>query len=251
MLLRNKGLVKSIKFKKHRYLGDPINATNLFSELKVDELCFLDIEATREHRCIDENFVRRVADESNIPFAVGGGISTLGHIRSLINNGAEKVIVSSQALKTPEFVKEATTEFGSSTVSVCMDIKKNLFGKYHLYLENGTQNTHHTPVAFAQLMERMGAGEIVVNSIDCDGCMNGYDIELLKKVSQAVTIPVVALGGAGCLEDFRIAVEEGNVSAVAAGSFFVYKGARHAFLIHYPTTTELNTLFANYYCSQR
>lgn len=243
LLLQNNGLVKSEKFKNHRYIGDPINAVNLFNQLKVDELCFLDIEATSENRLVDLDLLRRIADEASMPFAAGGGIKSIEDIRNIIHIGAEKVVISSAAIKNPGFIQQAAAEFGSSTLSVCVDVKKNFFGKYKIFIQNGKKQADADLLSFVRQMESSGAGEIIINSIDGDGTMQGFDTDLIKLVSEAVTIPVVAMGGAGKMEDFREAVTAGYASAVAAGSFFIYKGARRAVLINYPGAENFDKLF--------
>jgi cyclase len=245
LLLMNNGLVKSEKFKNHRYIGDPINAVNLFNDLKVDELCFLDIAATKEKRTVDLHLLQRIADEANMPFAVGGGIRTIDNIREILKVGAEKVVISAFAVEQPSFIEQAAFEFGSSTIAVCMNIKKNIWGKYRMYINNGTRSVDMEPVSFAKKMENCGAGEIIVNSIDQDGTMAGYDISIVRSISEAVTIPVVALGGAGKMADFKQVIDDGAASAVAAGSFFIYKGARRAVLISYPGSDSFNNLFNN------
>lgn len=243
LLLKNLGLVKSVKFKNHRYIGDPINAVKLFNDLRADELMFLEIQANNENRCISLDFIRRVGDEANMPFAVGGGIRSLIEIKKVLNEGAEKVVLNTFAAMNPEFVKEASEEFGSSTIAVIMDVKKNLFGVEHTYIYSGKKATKYDPVEYACLMEKMGAGEIIVNSMECDGTMEGYDIQLIKKISVAVRIPVVALGGAGNFDHLKEAVQIGCASAVAAGSMFIYHGPRKAVLINYPDKKQLNSLF--------
>jgi imidazole glycerol-phosphate synthase subunit HisF len=243
LLLKNQGLVKSIKFKDYRYIGDPINAVKIFNDLKADELMFLDILASKEKRCISLDFVRNVGEEANMPFAVGGGIRTIQAIREIINAGAEKVVINSYAAEKPEFIKEASDEFGSSTIVVSMDIKKKLFGKKQLYTYGGSKSTDMDPFIYAQLMQEMGAGEIIINSMERDGTMLGYDLEMIKLIAEAVTIPVVASGGAGELDDFKKAISQAYASAVAAGSMFVYHGARNAVLVNYPKNLELIKLF--------
>jgi imidazole glycerol-phosphate synthase subunit HisF len=245
LLLKNLGLVKSVKFKDYRYIGDPINAVKLFNDLGADELAFLDILANRERRSISLDFVKRVGDEANMPFSVGGGIRSINEIQQIIGAGAEKVILNTFAAENPRFVKEASDEFGSSTIVVSIDVKKNMFGKELTYIYSGKKATKYDPVSFARLVEKMGAGEIIINSIEHDGMMQGYDISLIKRVSEAVRIPVVALGGAGSYFDLRNAVMEGYASAVAAGSTFVYHGPRRAVLINYPEKEQLNLLFIN------
>jgi imidazole glycerol-phosphate synthase subunit HisF len=243
LLLKNLGLVKSVKFKDFRYIGDPINAVKLFNDLGADELAFLDILASNEKRSISLDFVRRVGDEANMPFSVGGGISSIKEIRQILGTGAEKVILNTVAAQNPDFIKDASEEFGSSTIVISIDVKRNLFGKELTYIYAGKKSTKYDPVSFAQLVEDKGAGEIIINSIEQDGMMQGYDLSLVKRVSEAVRIPVVALGGAGNNADMRKGVAEGYASAVAAGSMFVYHGPRRAVLINYPTPEELLNLF--------
>ena len=243
LLLKGLGLVKSVKFKDYRYIGDPINAVKIFNDLKADELVFLDILASKEKRTISLDFIRNVGDEANMPFAVGGGIKTIQSIKEIINAGAEKVIINTYAVENPDFIKQAADEFGSSTIVVSIDVKKKRFGKKQVYTMAGTKATGLNPVEFAMLMQEKGAGEIIINSIEKDGTMSGYDFELVKEISEAVEIPVVAAGGAGELMDFKKAVNESYASAIAAGSMFVFHGSRRAVLINYPSFEELKKLF--------
>ena len=239
LLLRGKGLVKSISFKNHNYIGDPINAVKIFNDLNADELVLLDILATKENRSISLDFVRTVGEEANMPFAIGGGIKSIKQIQELIGAGAEKVIINSFAVEKPDFIKEAAENFGSSTIVVCIDVKKNFFGKEQTWVNNGIKNSKYNPVEFACMMEEKGAGEIIIQSIEKDGQMNGYDISLIKKISEAVTIPVIALGGAGKIEHLKEAYLKGYASGLAAGSMFVYHGDRKGILINYPEINEL------------
>ncbi len=245
LLLKNQGLVKSVKFKNHRYIGDPINAVKLFNDLKADELVFLDINASKNNSLISLDFVKKVGDEANMPFAVGGGIKTIQQIQQIINAGAEKVVINSYAAQNPEFIKQAALEFGSSTIVVSIDVKKNIFNKERTYVYSGTRSTKYTPIEFAQLAEEKGAGEIIINSIEHDGMMQGYNLDLIKKISDSVSIPVVAVGGAGNLQDIKDVIIDGGASAAAAGSLFVYHGPRRAVLINYPNRNELNKLLSN------
>jgi len=243
LLLRNLGLVKSIQFKDHRYIGDPINAVKIFNDLKADELVFLDINASNEKRNIPLDFVRKVGNEANMPFSVGGGIRSIDNIRDILHSGAEKVIINTYAVENPEFIRLAADAFGSSTIVVCIDVKRKLFTKEQTWTNGGRKNSGFDPVSFAIKMQEMGAGELIIQSIDHDGTMAGYNFDLIKNVSQAVTIPVVALGGAGNNIHLRQAVKEAYASASAAGSLFVYHGPRHAVLINFPTQIELSSLF--------
>ncbi len=243
LLLKNLGLVKTIKFNKSRYIGDPINAVKIFNDKKVDELVFLDITASKENRLIDLDFVRKVGDEANMPFAVGGGIKTTKDIRRILENGAEKVIINSTAFENPDFIKEAVSVFGSSTITVCLDVKRGLLGNYQLVYKSGEKKAKQSPIEFAQMMETYGAGEIIIQSVDRDGTYEGYDYDLIKSFSESISIPLVALGGASDYSDFNKAIYNSYASAVAAGSLFVYHGPRKAVLINYPSPGELINLF--------
>jgi cyclase len=239
-LLRKNVLVKTIAFKKEIYIGDAINAVHIFNDLRADELVFLDIDATKENRTIDPDFVRQVGEESDMPFAVGGGIRTLDDIRQLVAAGAEKVILCSAAATDPGLVKKASEAFGSSTIAVCMDIKKKFLGGNVVWTHGGAKSTSYSPVEFARLMEGNGAGELIVQSIDRDGSMEGYDLDLIRNISEAVAIPVVALGGAGSISDLKVAREKGLANGLAAGSLFVFQSKRRGVLINYPEKGTLS-----------
>lgn len=239
LLLKNLALVKSIKFKEHRYIGDPINAVKIFNELKADELTLLDIEASRNKRLISLDFVKNVGEEAFMPFSVGGGIKSIADIKAVINAGAERVVINTHAALNPDFVKEASDTFGSSTIVVCIDVKKKLFKGQRVWILSGNKSTKYAPVEFAKLMEENGAGELIIQSIEKDGTMEGYDIELIKSISTSVGIPVVALGGAGKQEDLINAYRNGRANALASGSLFVYQSKKRGVLINYPEKNEL------------
>lgn len=239
LLLKKEFLVKSIEFKKHKYIGDPINAVKIFNDLKADELVFLDIDATKENRLISLDFVKDVGEEANMPFCVGGGIKSISDIKKIINAGAEKVIIGSAAYLDKNFITEAANTFGSSTITVCIDVKKNFWGKEKAWVTNGTKVIDQDVIEFAKEMENAGAGEIIIQSIVKDGKMKGYDIDLVKKISENVTIPVVALGGAGKLADLEEAYHKGYANGLAAGSFFVYHDENRGVLINYPNKADL------------
>ena len=240
LLLKDQALVKSIRFKNHKYIGDPINAVRIFNELKADELVFLDIDASRNHRLISLDFVREVGEEAFMPFSVGGGVRSIDDIQAILAAGAEKVIIGTQAGLEPSFIREASERFGSSTIVVCIDVKTKLFKGLRAFILNGTTPMPYTPVSFAQLMERNGAGELIVQSIERDGTMEGYDLELIRSISTAVDIPVVALGGVGCKEDLVKGYRDGRANALAAGSLFVYQDKSRGVLINYPEKKELS-----------
>lgn len=243
LLLKNNGLVKSVKFKNYQYIGDPINAVKLFNDFKADEIIFLDIQAGKEKRLISLDFVKNVGEEANMSFAVGGGIRKIDDIKKIINAGAEKIVLSTIAIENPEFVRLASKEFGSSTIAVCIDVKKNIFGKEYLWTYSGKISHNTKPEDFSKIMEEMGAGELIIQSIDKDGTMSGYDMELLKKITKSVTIPVVALGGAGNLDHMKEAFYNGYANGMAAGSMFVYNGANRGVLINYPERIDIDTNF--------
>ncbi len=243
LLLKGKGLVKTIKFKDPIYVGDPINAVKIFNDLKADELIFLDILASRENRSIDVNLVKDIGDEAFMPFGVGGGISNLNQIENILKFGAEKVVISTNAVLNPNLIKDAANHFGSQSIVVCLDIKRNLFGKHEVYIKSGTINTHLTILEFAKKIEDFGAGELIINSIDNDGTLKGYDITIIKKITDILSIPVVPCGGAWKLEHLREAYFEGGAHALAAGSMFVFHGPRRAVLINYLTKKEVREIF--------
>lgn len=239
MLLKDRVLVKSVGFENHGYIGDPLNAVTIFNEFRADELIFLDIDATKQGRLISLDFVKSVGDEVRMPFSVGGGIRSIPDIEAIIKAGAEKVVIGTQAGLVPEFVREAAYEFGSTTIVVCIDVRSaNLEGR-QVFVHNGSRRTDFAPVEFARLMEDNGAGEIVVQSVERDGTMSGYDIDLIASVASCVNIPVVALGGAGSNDDLIAASRDGGASAAAAGSLFVYQGTHRGVLINYPDKSEL------------
>lgn len=243
LLLKNKGLVKTINFKSPTYIGDPINAVKIFNDMRSDELVFLDITASLENRLPSPEIISTISDEAYMPFAVGGGIKSVNDVKAMIGAGAEKVIINSAAVTNPELISQAAELFGRQSIIVSIDVKKNLFGKQKVYTHSGTKQTALNPVEHAIEMEKQGAGEILINSIDREGCMTGYDIDLIKKITSVVKIPVIAVGGAGNLEHIKQVVTEGGASAAAAGSLFVYHGPLKGVLINYPEQKVLQHLF--------
>jgi len=241
LLLRSGGLVKSVKFKNYRYIGDPINAVRIFNDLKADELSLLDIAATKEKRLISLNLVKSIGEEANMPFSVGGGIKLLEDIRKIIMVGAEKVVLNTVAGENPDFIREAALEFGSSTIVVCLDVKKYR-GKRCVWIKGGTKATKMSPLEYARRMEELGAGELIIQSIDRDGTMAGYDVALIKEVSERVSIPITALGGAGSLEHMQQLLKSTVVNGLAAGSLFIYHGQRRAVLVNYPDRQEIEKI---------
>jgi imidazole glycerol-phosphate synthase subunit HisF len=238
LLIQDGGLVKSIKFKDHKYIGDPINAVKIFNEKEVDEIVILDISATAEKKAPNILAIKEIASEAFMPLGYGGGITKLQEIKELITAGVEKVVLNTSAFENPKLVSEGAAYVGSQSIVVSIDVKKNLWGKYKVFVKNGSKNTDIDPVEYAKKMQMAGAGELFLNSIERDGTFGGYDTELIKSVAKAVDIPVVAIGGAAEIEDFAKAVQSG-ASAVSAGSMFVFQRPHRAVLISYPAQKEL------------
>lgn len=243
LLLRNQGLVKTVKFKDPVYVGDPVNAVKIFNQKKVDELIFLDIQASKENRRPNYRMIEDIATECFMPFCYGGGIKSIEDIKTILSLGAEKVSLNSYALERPTFIKEASEFFGNQSIVIALDIMKNLFGRHRIYHSGKNITTDVDPVGFAIEAAKLGAGEILLNSVDRDGMMDGYDLDIIRKISDSVDIPVIACGGAGKLDDFSNAVRKGHASAVAAGSMFVFYGKHRAVLINYPEEKEIERTF--------
>ena len=232
-------LVKTTKFSKPRYLGDPINAVKIFNGKSVDELCFLDISASKNRLGPNFALLKDIAVQAFMPLSYGGGITTIEEIKQLYKIGYEKVILNTSFINNPELVRQAALVAGNQSVVVSIDVKKNAFGKYVAYTEDGLTKVNQSPVELAKYAEELGAGEVIINSIDKDGMMTGYDLQLIKEITSALSIPVIACGGAGSVSDFKKALDEGGAHAVAAGSLFVYYGPKKAVLITAPTEQSL------------
>jgi len=241
LLVKNGGLMKTVNFKIPKYVGDPINAVRIFNEKEVDELIVLDIDATRERREPDYLMIERLASECRMPLCYGGGVRSLDQAMRIFALGVEKIAISTIAVERPEFVSELAEHVGRQSVVVVMDVKKTNAG-YRLFLNNATDATELAPVEFAKRMEELGAGEIVINSIDQDGVMKGYDLELVRLIRPAVTVPITVLGGAGKLEHIQALIREFGIIGAAAGSLFVFKGVFRAVLINYPTPGDKDAL---------
>lgn len=244
LLLREGALVKTVRFRNPSYIGDPINAIRIYNEKEVDELIFLDITATVDHRGPPLRVLSEIASECFMPVAYGGGIRSLDQMAEIYRLGIEKISINTLAVENPEFIRLAADRFGSQSVLVSIDARARGGGRYEVVTRGGRKATGIAPVDFARQVESMGAGEILLTSIDRDGTYQGYDTALIKSVASAVGIPVIACGGAGKLEDFREAVMSGGASACAAGSMVVYFGRNRAVLINYPTQAELASTFS-------
>lgn len=243
LLVRNSGLTKTIKFKPGKYIGDPINAVRIFNEKEVDELMVLDIDATIEKRDPDYDMIENLAAECRMPICYGGGVTSSDQIQKIIQLGVEKVAISSAAIGNPNFITEAAGRVGNQSVVVVLDVKKCLkSGKYEVWTHNGCQATGKCPLELAQQMERLGVGEIVINSIDNDGLMKGYDFDLIDRIRDSIKVPLTVLGGAGSFNDIRQLIEKYGVIGAAAGSLFIFKGVFKAVLINYPNRVEKDAL---------
>ncbi len=238
LLLQNGGLYKTVKFQKPQYVGDPINTVKIFNEKEADELVLLDYTASRDKRGIDHKKIAEIAGEAFMPMAYGGAIRSFDDAKKVFDDGYEKVVLNSILFSNTALVREIGNVYGAQAVVGSIDVKKNLFGKYKVHGFSGTQSSGKDPVEWAKNLEEAGIGEIMVNSIDRDGTWEGYDLDLVEKVAAAVTVPVIACGGAGGFSDFEKAVQH-KASAVAAASMFVYQKKGMGVLISFPTGKKL------------
>jgi imidazole glycerol-phosphate synthase subunit HisF len=239
LLLKNGGLYKTIKFKEPRYIGDPLNSVRIFNEKEVDELAFIDISATPASKEPDFDLIEQIAGEAFMPMAYGGGITKFEHVERVLGLGFEKVIFNTACFENPGLLTQTANVYGAQAVVACIDVKRTLLGRYEMFTHSGAKKRSGSLTDHIKTMQSAGAGEFCINSIDRDGMMSGYDLELIKAVASACSVPVIALGGAGSVADFRTAVLDGGASAVAAGSMFVYKGVHRAVLINYPERADL------------
>jgi cyclase len=246
LLVHKKGLVKTVNFKDPKYVGDPINAVKIFNEKEVDELIVLDIDATVENRSPNFELIKNLASECRMPFCYGGGITSVEQAKKIIELGAEKIAISSSAINDPALIKNIGLEVGVQSVVVVIDVKKkgSLFGGgYDIYIKNGKEKVKIKLKDFIDQLNEIGVGEIVINSIDNDGLMKGYDLTLISLLRDWTNFPITALGGAGSLEDFKGLIKKFKIIGASAGSFFVFKGKYKAVLINYPNREEKLKLF--------
>lgn len=243
LLLRDGGLVKTTRFGDPKYVGDPLNAVRIFNEKQVDELIVIDIDATVSGREPDYGLIANLAAECRMPLCYGGGVKTVEQIERIVALGVEKVSLASAAAYEPSLIEQAAQRVGSQSIVAVMDVKKSgLLGRYEVFTHNGTQKVHRNPVEMARQLAALGAGEILLNSIDRDGTMKGYDLALIDSVRTAVRLPMTTLGGAGSLKDMRQLVDRYGAIGAAAGSMFVFKGKYRAVLIQYPEPGEKDSL---------
>lgn len=246
LLVKDKGLVKTVKFGEGKYVGDPLNAVKIFNEKEVDELMILDIDATIQERGPDFELIRNVAVESRMPLCYGGGVKTVEQAKKIISLGAEKVALSSAAIENPSIISLIAKAVGTQSVVVVIDVKyRGIFKKAEVVSHNGNKATGLSPSQFAKKCEELGAGEIVINSVDRDGMMTGFDTKLIREIRDSISLPITILGGAASLEDISCAIKEFGVIGVAAGSLFVFKGKYKAVLINYPNAAEKKAVLSS------
>ena len=238
LLVHNKGLVKTEKFKSAKYVGDPINAVKIFNEKEVDELIVLDIDATVKGNEPDYKMIERLANESRMPLCYGGGVTNSEQAQKIIKLGVEKVALSAGAISRPNVLAEIANVIGRQSVVVVLDVKKTVFGHYEIYSHNGKMKVKKNLFEFIKELESIGIGELVINSINNDGVMKGYDLTLVRKVRDCISVPLTVLGGAGGSDDILNLINEYKIIGAAAGSLFVFKGKYRAVLINYPSRTE-------------
>lgn len=242
LLIQDNGLVKTVNFKNPKYVGDPINAVRIFNEKEVDELAIFDIDATVKGLEPNYSLIERIANQSRMPLCYGGGVKTVEQAQKIFGLGIEKIALSSAVLQHPQLITQIAERVGSQSVIVVLDVKKKLFGGYEVYTHNGKKSTGINPLKFAEEAQKLGAGEIIINSIDQDGVMKGYDIGLIDKVREKISLPLTVLGGAGSLDDIKQVINKHGIIGVAAGSLFVFKGVYKAVLINYPSFEEKEKL---------
>ncbi len=243
LLVHDNGLVKTLNFKNPKYVGDPINAVRIFNDKGVDELAIFDIDSTVIGKEPNYSLIERLASQSMMPLCYGGGVKTVKHAQQIFSLGVEKIAISSAVIHNPNLITDIAERVGAQSVIVVLDVKKKMLGGYEVYTHNGKNATGINPFKFAEDVQKLGAGEIVINSIDRDGMMKGYDLDLIDKIREKITIPITVLGGAGSLSDIEKVVDKHGVIGVAAGSLFVFKGSYKAVLINYPTQSEKNKIF--------
>ncbi len=248
LLVHNKGLVKTVNFKNPKYVGDPINAVRIFNEKFVDELMVLDIDATVQNREPDYQMIEFLAAECRMPLSYGGGVKSVEQAQRIFSLGVEKIAMSASVVDNPNLITEMAEQVGTQSVVAVVDVKKRLLGGYEVFTHNGRVNSKKDPVAFVCELERLGAGEIVINSIDNDGVMKGYDLSLVDKVRSATSLPITVLGGAGSLNDVGALIKKHGLIGAAVGSLFVFKGVYKAVLINYPSPSEKDALIKANMC---
>ena len=242
LLLKDRSLVKTVKFKKFNYIGDPVNTCRIFNELEVDELVFLDIRASLNKREPQYEILQEIANECFMPVSYGGGIKTMAQAEKIFRTGFEKIMINSTAFTNPKFITEAAKSFGSQSVIVSVDVKKNIFDKYQVCSYSATKTENIRPEEWLKEVESLGAGEILLTSVDREGTWSGFDLDLIKMATSQLRIPLIAHGGGGSLQDISAVVKKGNASAVALGSMVVYQRKGFGVLVNFPENKVLQEI---------
>lgn len=245
LLIRDKGLVKTVGFKNPKYVGDPINAVRIFNEKESDELMVVDIDATVKKEEPDYKLIEKLASECRMPLCYGGGIKTVEQAQRIFSLGVEKIAISSAAVENPDLITAIANRVGNQSAVVVLDVKKKVFGGYEVVTHNSKKSTGKSPIELAKLFQVKGAGEIIINSVDQDGQMTGFDLVLAEKIRDVISCPLTILGGAGSLNDLGKLISKFGIIGASAGSLFVFRGAYKAVLINYPTQSEKDTLIKN------
>ena len=247
LLIHKNGLVKTVNFTNPKYVGDPLNAVKIFNEKSVDELIITDIDVTFNQSEPNYGLIEKLANESRMPLCYGGGIKNISQAKKIFSLGVEKVAISSSVIENPNIVTDLAQSVGSQSVVVVLDIKKKYFSNnYELFTHNGTKKTGINPLKFIEKIKNKGVGELVINSIDRDGTMKGYDLKIIDQVRKITTLPLTVLGGAGSLEDIGNLIKKYTIIGAGAGNIFVFKGKYKAVLINYPNDQEKKRLIENY-----
>ena len=242
LLYHDEGLVKTVNFKKSKYIGDPLNAVKIYNEKKADELIFLDIDATAKNLSPNYKLIERIANQARMPICYGGGIKTANEAKRIFSLGIEKIALSSEALTNPSIITDIASEVGNQSVVIVLDIKRSLLGKYEIYTNNATKKSKVDLNNYVKSLYELGAGEIVINNIDRDGLMKGYDIDLVSYISSLTSLPITSVGGVGEIEHFKTLLKKCDITGLGAGSLFVFKGKYKAVLINYPDQTTKTTI---------
>ncbi len=241
LLLKDGSLVKTVRFNKLSYIGDPVNTVRIFNELEVDELMFLDIFASKEKRSINFNMLHQIADECFMPLSYGGNIQSVEQAKKIFGIGFEKIIVNSNAFKNLKLIEDLSSYFGSQSIVGSIDVKRDIWGKERIYSHHGKKKQKDDLIVWAKHLENSGVGELMITSIDREGSWEGYDINIMRRITENVQVPVIANGGAGSIKDIHNVVKEGGVSACAVGSMVVYQKKGMGVLVNFPDRRELNS----------
>jgi imidazole glycerol-phosphate synthase subunit HisF len=239
LLLKDESLIKTVQFNKYQYIGDPANTCRIFNELEVDELCFLDIFATQENRSPNMKVLREISNECFMPLSYGGGVNSLKHAEEIYKTGFEKIVFNTASFENQGMIREVSRIFGAQAVVVAIDVKKSIWGNYQVFARHGTQNKHIAPIDWVRQVEEIGAGEILLTSIDREGTWQGFDLDLVKSITEITSLPVVAHGGAGTPEHINTAIVEAKASAVALGSMVVFQKKGMGVLVNFPDRSKL------------